>query len=135
MNFYEWLEEIKIEYKIFSTNQSDLWKKRQDQCEKILNDLFTDEFRSIKHKVSVFISDYPAHYQTAIIIHPFGFKWLACIFLKGDLWDEYPGFNSKDIREILQHELLHLELYKSDEDPEFIEAARERNIDLKFWKD
>lgn len=108
-------------------------ERRQAECRQMVEELLEGEFKArVKQKIITFLVDTEKEPFLACVMEPFLLKNFAAIFVMASNWKTYPDFNSDDLRQILRHELLHVELNAKDGDPRFIAEAKRRSIPLEY---
>jgi len=101
----------------------------------ILNELLKNEFKAIKQKVRLgwaregFLKDLYSVQPQFIAVHltPWIIEGEEIILLNPQSKKLF-NFSNDNLKEILRHELLHIELGKEDRNVDFIIEALERNI-------
>ncbi len=111
-------------------------ERKQSESREIVEKLLEGEFKGrVRQKIITFLVDTEKEAFVACVLDlekPFHLKNVAVIFIMASIWKTYPDFNSDDLREVLRHELLHVELDAEDVDLRFIAEAKRRGIMLKY---
>jgi len=115
------------------SNDDTTWKERTKKCREVMNELLETEFKEkIKKTACLGIREIPVGKSgTAVEAHIYMrlLRYWAVIYINKACWNK-SGFGEQEIRDILRHELLHLELMKGDDDPEFRKEAKRRGISV-----
>ncbi|NQT80274.1 MAG: hypothetical protein HQ555_07795 [Candidatus Aminicenantes bacterium] len=106
------------------------WKDRFDMIKEIIGELLGTEFHSINKKILAVITD-KLRSETVLGGATTRFKDYAIVHINVSNWKK-PGFDKAKLREIIRHELLHIETGLTDDDPIFKRLARSANIPLSF---
>lgn len=118
-----------------------VWKKRYAEIETIIRELMGKEFTQIPtdKKIIVRITNNKTNLgeRTAAGIGTLHFPRggdYTVLFIRASNWKR-PGFSRESLRQVLRHELLHIETGMKDNNPAFQSIARTSNIPLKFQGD
>jgi len=116
---------------ITTINLKDVSRKEALWISDELSDLLRIEFKTIKKPISLdFDKELFSKTKTKIAgIMESEYEDAEYICINMIECRKHKHFR-KNIREILRHELLHIELNKRDDDPEFINEAIKRKIEL-----
>ena len=110
-----------------------IWKERAKQSRKILGELLDGEFKGkLKKLVFLSLADIWLKEPGTMIdaqIYTHFFKFIALINVNKACWGKH-GFGEQELRNILRHELLHLELMADDDDPEFRKESQRRGLKI-----
>lgn len=97
-------------------------------CERMVEELLAGEFSTVKENISIVLCKGPGDKFKAQLNWIMHGCFVILVHLKSWAWE--PGFSERrtGLRDLMRHELLHLEMKRGDEDPVFQAELKRRNL-------
>lgn len=97
-------------------------------CERMVEELLAGEFSTVKDNISIILCKGPEDKFNAEIHWIMKNSFVILVHLKSWAWD--PNFTERrtGLRDLMRHELLHLEMKMGDEDPAFKAELKRRDL-------